>query len=140
MALRTGNRIEYGTSRGKVTVNFMMKNRGALPQTLTEISTSPGFAASVQAPITIAAHDSVPISISMTPDVTGQKYGHITIKGDNNVDLKLNLNGYSVAPDEYFVDVENDSIPEGFCAPDAWHTTNFPQLIYSINNKHRLWR
>ena len=139
VALRTGNRIEYGTSRGKVTVNFMMKNRGALPQTLTEISTSPGFAASVQAPITIAAHDSVPVSISMTPDVTGQKYGHITIKGDNNVDLKLNLNGYSVAPDEYFVDVENDSIPEGFCAPDAWHTTNFPQLIYSINNKNSFY-
>ena len=139
VALRTGNRIEYGTSRGKVTVNFLLKNRGALPQTLTELSTTPGFAASVQAPLTVAAHDSVPVSVSMTPDVTGQKHGHFTIKGDNNVNLTLNLNGYSVSPDEYFTDVENDSLPEGFCAPDAWRTTNFPQQIYSINNKYCLY-
>ena len=133
--LATGNSIEYGTSRQEVSVPLMMRNTGSQPQTITEISVTPGFKASLQAPLEIAGHDSLYITLTMTPDVTGDKRGHLTLRGDGGVDIVLNLNGYTPSLAQTLYDFEDERIPEGFVTNSAWYIDDMPTYIYSINNK-----
>lgn len=136
--LPAGCRIEYGTSRSDVGVNFYLRNVGASSQKITEISTTPGFKTSVSGPLEIAGHDSVAITVSITPDVTGDKHGKLTIKGDNGVNMVLNLNGYTVADSELYYDFESGKVPEGFVTNGGWHASTMPNYIYSINNNYCL--
>ncbi len=132
--LRTGYRIEYGTARDSVKVDFFLRNTGPLPQKLTELSATAGFASSLQGPLVVAPHDSIRMTLSMTPDTKGEKHGHFTVKGENGVDIVLDLNGYSVADDEWFTGFENEHKPVGFQPEKGWYMSNFPELIHSIAN------
>jgi hypothetical protein len=130
--------VEYGTSRSDVDVKFLLRNIGASSQKITEISTTPGFKTSVSGPLEIAGHDSVAITVSITPDVTGDKHGKLTVKGENGVDIVLNLNGYTVADSELYYDFESGKVPEGFVTNNGWHASTMPNYIYSINNNYCL--
>lgn len=136
--LLTGYRIEYGTSRSEVGVDFFLRNIGSLPQKITEISTSAGFKSSVTGPLEIAGHDSIPLTVSITPDVTGDKHGKLTIKGENGVNIVLNLNGYTVSNSELYYDFETGKVPEGFVTNRGWYPSVMPTYIYSINNSNCL--
>lgn len=133
--LRTGYRIDYGMSRGQVDVSFFLRNDGAVMQKLTEITATTGFASSLRGPIEIAPHDSVKLTVSLMPDQKGEKHGHLTVRGENGVDIVLNLNGYSVHESQWFVDFESDSKPVGFQVEQGWYVSNYPTLVYRINNR-----
>lgn len=134
--LRTGYHIDFGTSRSTVTVPLLMRNNGAVEQKITDVSASAGFAASVKAPVTIAPHDSVLLNVSLTPETKGEKTGTLTVKGDNGVDIALDLMGISVRDDQTFYDFEDGKVGDGFLTNDAWFINSMPQSIASINNKY----
>lgn len=133
--LLTGYRIEYGTSRNDVTVKFLLRNTGAQPQQVTEITTTPGFKASLTGSHTVAGHDNLALSVTMTPDVLGEKHGHLTVKTAMGGEVILNLNGYTVSDEEMFYDFEEEKVPEGFVTDNEWFLSTMPTHIYSINNK-----
>lgn len=134
----TGNSIEFGASRKEVTVNLMLRNMGAQPQHITTLSTTPGFKASLNAPIDIAGHDSIAFSVSMTTDVKGNKQGLLTVKGDHGVDIGIDLKGYTPTDQQLFYDFENELLPEGFINNNAWFIDDMPNYVYSINNHYCL--
>lgn len=134
--LQTGYHIDFGTSRSAVTVPLLLRNNGAVEQAITEIKASEGFAASLKAPLTIAPHDSILLNVSLTPDTKGEKTGTLTVKGDNGVDVVLDLMGISVADNQTFYDFEDGKVGDGFVTNDAWHISSMPQYIYSINNRY----
>lgn len=134
----TGNSIEFGASRKEVTVNLMLRNMGAQPQHITTLSTTPGFKASLNAPIDIAGHDSIAFSVSMTTNVKGNKQGLLTVKGDYGVDIVIDLKGYTPTDQQLFYDFENEQLPEGFINNNAWFIDDMPNYVYSINNHYCL--
>ena len=134
----TGNSIEFGASRKEVTVNLMLRNMGAQPQHITTLSATPGFKASLNAPIDIAGHDSIAFSVSMTTDVKGNKQGQLTVKGDGGVDIGIDLKGYTPTDQQLFYDFENEQLPEGFINNNAWFIDDMPNYVYSINNHYCL--
>ena len=111
-------------SREQVDVSFFLRNDGAVTQKLTEITATTGFASSLRGPIEIAPHDSVKLTVSLMPDQKGEKHGHLTVRGENGVDIVLNLNGYSVPESQWFVDFESDSKPVGFQVEQGWYVSN----------------
>lgn len=134
----TGNSIEFGASRKEVTVNLMLRNMGAQPQHITTLSATPGFKASLNAPIDIAGHDSIAFSVSMTTNVKGNKQGLLTVKGDGGVDIGIDLKGYTPTDQQLFYDFENEQMPEGFINNNAWFIDDMPNYVYSINNHYCL--
>lgn len=134
----TGNSIEFGASRKEVTVNLMLRNMGAQPQHITTLKATPGFKASLNAPIDIAGHDSIAFSVSMTTDVKGNKQGLLTVKGDHGVDIGIDLKGYTPTDQQLFYDFENELLPEGFINNNAWFIDDMPNYVYSINNHYCL--
>lgn len=134
----TGNSIEFGASRKEVTVNLMLRNMGAQPQHITTLSATPGFKASLNAPIDIAGHDSIAFSVSMTTNVKGNKQGLLTVKGDHGVDIGIDLKGYTPTDQQLFYDFENEQMPEGFINNNAWFIDDMPNYVYSINNHYCL--
>lgn len=134
----TGNSIEFGASRKEVTVNLMLRNMGAQPQHITTLSATPGFKASLNAPIDIAGHDSIAFSVSMTTNVKGNKQGQLTVKGDHGVDIGIDLKGYTPTDQQLFYDFENEQLPEGFINNNAWFIDDMPNYVYSINNHYCL--
>lgn len=134
----TGNSIEFGASRKEVTVNLMLRNMGAQPQHITTLKATPGFKASLNAPIDIAGHDSIAFSVTMTTDVKGNKQGLLTVKGDHGVDIVIDLKGYTPTDQQLFYDFENEQLPEGFINNNAWFIDDMPNYVYSINNHYCL--
>lgn len=132
--LVTGNHIDFGTSRNQVDVKLLLRNDGALKQSIASIVASNGFKVEPQSALTIAPHDSLPLTVSLTTDVTGDKHGTLTVKGDG-VDLTLGLNGYTVAKNETLYDFEDGKVPENFVTNRAWFIDNMPTYIYSVNNR-----
>lgn len=128
-----GNTIDLGIVQGTVTYSYLLRNDGATPLEVTNVSMTGGFSTAFK-PEQIAPHAiaTLPVTfgqVSKTPE------GTLTIE-TNAGTLNVALKATSVAEGEMYANFEDGKMPAGFIVGEGWFVSEFPSQANLSNNSY----
>lgn len=110
-ALTNKDAQDFGSARQDVSKQYDIHNVGAAAMTVSSITATDGFTVSgITLPATIAAGDSVVITVTMKAGTPGKKQATLAITTDGG-SLSLPLRGRIIDPQQWSEDFENGTIP-----------------------------
>ncbi|MCR5077073.1 MAG: carboxypeptidase regulatory-like domain-containing protein [Prevotella sp.] len=133
-AYEDGAGIAFGTSQQPVTRSLNIKNDGAKALNLTTITMPEGFITNIKAPLTIAPHSSLKMTLTMPIEKFGPQEGDMLLDGDRT--FRLHLTGTAINPTAWFVDFESRDFPANMLAGKGWEITNYPDVAGYKGNKY----
>ena len=140
--LSTGSIQYFGVSTEAVEKSFTLKNNGAAPMTVENISLPDGYELGSNAvatnEIVVSAHGTQDITVRMEANVAGEHVGAMTIAiaetGGNAVPpLRIVLHGAVPAEGQWYVDFEDNKIPENMISEGGW-SVNAPSWRYGLSS------
>lgn len=126
--VENGTTVDFGTSREPVEkLIYIMNSDGGAPLNVTAIDMPEGFSYTLNAvtdnnetgepiagvPFEIAAHGKALMTVTMTTDVVGTRFGNISIATEGAEPFVMPVAGVVVDPSKLFVNFEDQKFPEG---------------------------
>lgn len=126
-----GNTIDLGIVQGTVTYSYLLRNDGATPLDVTNVSTTGGFSTAFKAQ-QIAPHATATLPITFGEEGT-EGNGTLTLE-TNAGTVSVALKATSVATGEMYANFENGKMPAGFIVGEGWFVSEFPAQAKLPNN------
>lgn len=126
--IANGSTQNFGTSSKAISRSFTLHNDGATTLEFVNLKVTGDFTTNAKLPLTVSAHGTKNITITMNGDVPGHKSGQLELLG-NNVEYELNLVGTVIDSTKLFVDFEDNAIPANMITERNWDTYDFPNRI-----------
>lgn len=131
--LANGSTLNFGTSSKAISHELTLHNDGATALEAVNFAVDGDFTTTATLPLTVPAHGTKNITVTMNGGAPGQKTGQLELLG-NNVDYALNLAGTVIDSTKWFVDFEDNAIPANMVTERNWDTYDFPNRIGLTGN------
>ena len=108
-----GDTVRFGLTNKDVTKSLTVMNDGAAPLIISQVTASEGFRVDTELPLTVGAHETKPLSVTMLNSGLEEKKGELTIHATDTI-VRLKLEGSLVPAGKWYVDFEEGKMPASF--------------------------
>lgn len=126
-----GDAIDLGIVQGEVTYSYLLRNDGATPLDITNVSMTGGFSTAFKAQ-QVAPHAALTFPITFG-QVGTENQGTLTLE-TNSGTVEIALSATSVAANEMYANFENGKMPAGYIVGESWFISDFPLQANLPNN------
>lgn len=110
----------WGMLKESTDKTFEISNDGPAPLKLTSVVVPEGFTTSLTAPLTLEGHDKKQFTITMPATTPGIYSGEFKVSAEGVDDFKFNVSATVLDPSKYYVNFNDNKIPEGSYVEAGW--------------------
>lgn len=110
----------WGMVKESTEKTFEIRNDGPAPLKLTSVVVPDGFTTSLAAPLTLEGHTKQQFTITMPATTPGIYSGEFKVSAEGVDDFKFNVSATVLDPSKYYVNFNDNKIPEGSYVEDGW--------------------
>lgn len=110
----------WGMVKESTDKTFEIRNDGPAPLKLTSVVVPDGFTTSLAAPLTLEGHTKQQFTITMPATTPGIYSGEFKVSAEGVDDFKFNVSATVLDPSKYYVNFNDNKIPEGSYVEDGW--------------------
>ena len=110
----------WGMVKESTDKTFEISNDGPAPLKLTSVVVPEGFTTSLAAPLTLEGHTKQQFTITMPATTPGIYSGEFKVSAEGVDDFKFNVSATVLDPSKYYVNFDDNKIPEGSYVEDGW--------------------
>lgn len=136
----SGTSVAYGMISEETTKTFTIKSTGAAPLTISSVILPTGFTTDFTTPVTLNSNETTTLNITLPNTTPGLFSGTAAIQCEDLEDFTLELSGIVLDPNKYFVDFEDNQMPEGTVVGSNWSVSQYdyasnPNKFYATNSR-----
>lgn len=110
----------WGMVKESTEKTFEIRNDGPAPLKLTSVVVPEGFTTSLAAPLTLEGHTKQQFTITMPATTPGIYSGEFKVSAEGVDDFKFNVSATVLDPSKYYVNFNDNKIPEGSYVEAGW--------------------
>ena len=110
----------WGMLKESTDKTFEISNDGPAPLKLTSVVVPVGFTTSLAAPLTLEGHTKQQFTITMPATTPGIYSGEFKVSAEGVDDFKFNVSATVLDPSKYYVNFNDNKIPEGSYVEAGW--------------------
>lgn len=110
----------WGMVKESTDKTFEISNDGPAPLKLTSVVVPEGFTTSLTAPLTLEGHTKQQFTITMPATTPGIYSGEFKVSAEGVDDFKFNVSATVLDPSKYYVNFNDNKIPEGSYVEAGW--------------------
>lgn len=110
----------WGMVKESTEKTFEIRNDGPAPLKLTSVVVPKGFTTSLAAPLTLEGHTKQQFTITMPATTPGIYSGEFKVSAEGVDDFKFNVSATVLDPSKYYVNFNDNKIPEGSYVEAGW--------------------
>ena len=110
----------WGMVKESTDKTFEISNDGPAPLKLTSVVVPEGFTTSLAAPLTLEGHTKQQFTITMPATTPGIYSGEFKVSAEGVDDFKFNVSATVLDPSKYYVNFNDNKIPEGAYVEAGW--------------------
>lgn len=110
----------WGMVKESTDKTFEIRNDGPAPLKLTSVVVPEGFTTSLAAPLTLEGHTKQQFTITMPATTPGIYSGEFKVSAEGVDDFKFNVSATVLDPSKYYVNFNDNKIPEGSYVEEGW--------------------
>lgn len=110
----------WGMVKESTEKTFEIRNDGPAPLKLTSVVVPDGFTTSLAAPLTLEGHTKQQFTITMPATTPGIYSGEFKVSAEGVDDFKFNVSATVLDPSKYYVNFNDNKIPEGSYVEAGW--------------------
>lgn len=110
----------WGMVKESTDKTFEICNDGPAPLKLTSVVVPKGFTTSLTAPLTLEGHTKQQFTITMPATTPGIYSGEFKVSAEDVDDFKFNVSATVLDPSKYYVNFNDNKIPEGSYVEAGW--------------------
>ena len=110
----------WGMVKESTDKTFEISNDGPAPLKLTSVVVPEGFTTSLAAPLTLEGHTKQQFTITMPAKTPGIYSGEFKVSAEGVDDFKFNVSATVLDPSKYYVNFNDNKIPEGSYVEAGW--------------------
>ena len=110
----------WGMVKESTDKTFEIRNDGPAPLKLTSVVVPKGFTTSLTAPLTLEGHTKQQFTITMPATTPGIYSGEFKVSAEGVDDFKFNVSATVLDPSKYYVNFNDNKIPEGSYVEAGW--------------------
>lgn len=110
----------WGMLKESTDKTFEISNDGPAPLKLTSVVVPDGFTTSLAAPLTLEGHTKQQFTITMPATTPGIYSGEFKVSAEGVDDFKFNVSATVLDPSKYYVNFNDNKIPEGSYVEAGW--------------------
>ena len=110
----------WGMVKESTDKTFEISNDGPAPLKLTSVVVPVGFTTSLTAPLTLQGHTKQQFTITMPATTPGIYSGEFKVSAEGVDDFKFNVSATVLDPSKYYVNFNDNKIPEGSYVEAGW--------------------
>ena len=110
----------WGMVKESTDKTFEISNDGPAPLKLTSVVVPEGFTTSLVAPLTLEGHTKQQFTITMPATTPGIYSGEFKVSAEGVDDFKFNVSATVLDPSKYYVNFDDNKVPEGSYVEDGW--------------------
>ena len=110
----------WGMVKESTDKTFEICNDGPAPLNLTSVMVPEGFTTSLAAPLTLEGHTKQQFTITMPATTPGIYSGEFKVSAEGVDDFKFNVSATVLDPSKYYVNFNDNKIPEGSYVEAGW--------------------
>ena len=110
----------WGMVKESTEKTFEIRNDGPAPLKLTSVVVPEGFTTSLAAPLTLEGHTKQQFTITMPATTPGIYSGEFKVSAEGVDDFKFNVSATVLDPSKYYVNFNDNKIPEGSYVETGW--------------------
>lgn len=110
----------WGMVKESTDKTFEISNDGPAPLKLTSVVVPEGFTTSLTAPLTLEGHTKQQFTITMPATTPGIYSGEFKVSAEGVDDFKFNVSATVLDPSKYYVNFDDNKIPEGSYVEAGW--------------------
>ena len=110
----------WGMVKESTEKTFEIRNDGPAPLKLTSVVVPKGFTTSLTAPLTLEGHTKQQFTITMPATTPGIYSGEFKVSAEGVDDFKFNVSATVLDPSKYYVNFNDNKIPEGSYVEAGW--------------------
>lgn len=110
----------WGMLKESTDKTFEISNDGPAPLKLTSVVVPEGFTTSLTAPLTLEGHTKQQFTITMPATTPGIYSGEFKVSAEGVDDFKFNVSATVLDPSKYYVNFNDNKIPEGSYVEAGW--------------------
>ena len=110
----------WGMVKESTDKTFEIRNDGPAPLKLTSVVVPEGFTTSLTAPLTLEGHTKQQFTITMPATTPGIYSGEFKVSAEGVDDFKFNVSATVLDPSKYYVNFNDNKIPEGSYVEAGW--------------------
>ena len=110
----------WGMVKESTDKTFEISNDGPAPLKLTSVVVPEGFTTSLTAPLTLEGHTKQQFTITMPATTPGIYSGEFKVSAEDVDDFKFNVSATVLDPSKYYVNFNDNKIPEGSYVEAGW--------------------
>lgn len=110
----------WGMVKESTDKTFEISNDGPAPLKLTSVVVPEGFTTSLAAPLTLEGHTKQQFTITMPATTPGIYSGEFKVSAEGVDDFKFNVSATVLDPSKYYVNFNDNKIPEGSYVEAGW--------------------
>ena len=110
----------WGMVKESTDKTFEISNDGPAPLKLTSVVVPEGFKTSLTAPLTLQGHTKQQFTITMPATTPGIYSGEFKVSAEGVDDFKFNVSATVLDPSKYYVNFNDNKIPEGSYVEAGW--------------------
>ena len=110
----------WGMVKESTDKTFEISNDGPAPLKLTSVVVPDGFTTSLTAPLTLEGHAKQQFTITMPATTPGIYSGEFKVSAEDVDDFKFNVSATVLDPSKYYVNFNDNKIPEGSYVEAGW--------------------
>ena len=110
----------WGMLKESTDKTFEISNDGPAPLKLTSVVVPEGFTTSLAAPLTLEGHTKQQFTITMPATTPGIYSGEFKVSAEGVDDFKFNVSATVLDPSKYYVNFNDNKIPEGSYVEAGW--------------------
>ncbi len=110
----------WGMVKESTDKTFEIRNDGPASLKLTSVVVPKGFTTSLTAPLTLEGHTKQQFTITMPATTPGIYSGEFKVSAEGVDDFKFNVSATVLDPSKYYVNFNDNKIPEGSYVEEGW--------------------
>ena len=110
----------WGMVKESTEKTFEIRNDGPAPLKVTSVVVPDGFTTSLTAPLTLEGHTKQQFTITMPATTPGIYSGEFKVSAEGVDDFKFNVSATVLDPSKYYVNFNDNKIPEGSYVEAGW--------------------
>lgn len=110
----------WGMVKESTDKTFEISNDGPAPLKVTSVVVPDGFTTSLTAPLTLEGHTKQQFTITMPATTPGIYSGEFKVSAEGVDDFKFNVSATVLDPSKYYVNFNDNKIPEGSYVEAGW--------------------
>lgn len=110
----------WGMVKESTDKTFEIRNDGPAPLKLTSVVVPKGFTTNLTAPLTLEGHTKKQFTITMPATTPGIYSGEFKVSAEGVDDFKFNVSATVLDPSKYYVNFNDNKIPEGSYVEAGW--------------------